>query len=387
MIELILGGARSGKSHYAQSIANDAYKASKNIIYVATAMSIDDEMAARIARHQADRPDEWALIESPLNLPKTIHAHSNRENNLLLIDCLTLWINNELYKNPDLIFTDICRDLEEALNLAKCDIILVSNEVGMGITPMGKETRKFVDWQGWLNQAVAKNADNVTFIAAGLPISLKKLVMTDLVHTIYLLRHGAVNGPPALYGSTDVPLSNMGWQQLDEQSRKIEGLTQIISSPLRRCHEFAKTPSQKRNINLTLEKDLRECHFGKWDGVPFDEVPYFDWPDLNVFWQSPATCQFEGAEMLADMQTRVVYTFGPFYCETTRHSKTPKSIIDTWRRHPFVGAHILASTIKNAALYQRLKIDYASLSKINCPTCQNAMPTVEYVAVPAKWGK
>lgn len=170
MIELVLGGARSGKSQYAQS---RALKLTGPVTYIATAQATDREMSDRIARHQADRPAEWTLVEQPLALHQAIRRYGTQCNTILLIDCLTLWLNNEIYNGVTTSFESLTNELTASLVDAKSDVILVSNEVGMGIVPIGEVTRQFVDWQGWLNQAVAKCADRVTFVAAGLPLHLK----------------------------------------------------------------------------------------------------------------------------------------------------------------------------------------------------------------------
>lgn len=171
MIHLILGGARSGKSNFALQQAS-ALSQSKHqeVTYVATATVTDEEMAARIVRHQAERPADWQLAEVPLDLTEFI---TQQQNTVLLIDCLTLWLNNQLYHYPQQDFSLLFNNLCDALKHSELDIILVANEVGLGIIPMGELSRQFVDQAGWLNQAVARCADKVTFVAAGLPLALK----------------------------------------------------------------------------------------------------------------------------------------------------------------------------------------------------------------------
>ena len=170
MIELVLGGARSGKSSFAQQRAKSS---GKSVSYIATATSFDNEMQARISRHQAERPAEWTLIEQPLDLPSIILSRGIDCECLLLVDCLTLWLSNEMFHRPKAPFEQLNANLCGALESVAADVVLVSNEVGMGIVPMGEISRQFVDWQGWMNQSVARVAENVTFVAAGLPISLK----------------------------------------------------------------------------------------------------------------------------------------------------------------------------------------------------------------------
>ena len=169
MIHFVLGGARSGKSTLAEQLAADS---GLRVRYVATATAGDGEMQDRIERHQAQRPAHWALVEEPLQLSKLIKAHSDAQE-LLLIDCLTLWLSNHLLHPNKLDLHKLREDLCETLEKSQCDIIIVSNEVGMGIVPMGAISREFADHAGWLNQAVARVADRVTFVAAGLPLTLK----------------------------------------------------------------------------------------------------------------------------------------------------------------------------------------------------------------------
>ena len=169
MIHLVLGGARSGKSTFAEQLAQES---GLTVRYVATATAGDDEMHQRIQQHRERRPDHWALQEVPLELCELIETHQNTDE-LLLIDCLTLWLTNQLLhpSNPDLQKKQ--DELCAALAHTRCSIVLVSNEVGMGIVPLGEISRRFVDQAGYLNQAVARVANRVTFIAAGLPLELK----------------------------------------------------------------------------------------------------------------------------------------------------------------------------------------------------------------------
>ncbi len=171
MIHLILGGARSGKSSFALSQVTQLSQANqKNVVFIATATASDGEMSERIIRHQAERPKHWTLIEEPLHLDQTINRC---ESSIVLIDCLTLWLNNQLFADPEQDFSVLFSQLQSALARSNCDLFLVSNEVGLGVIPMGEISRQFVDQAGWLNQALAKQADKVTFVAAGLPMQLK----------------------------------------------------------------------------------------------------------------------------------------------------------------------------------------------------------------------
>lgn len=174
MLHLVLGGARSGKSRFALDQAQQLSEQSNlPVTFVATATASDDEMTKRIAYHQAERPAHWRLSEVPLDLNLFLAETQAFPPQILLIDCLTLWLNNQLFESPEQNFHTLFSELLEALSNSPCEIILVANEVGLGVIPMGNITRQFVDQAGWLNQALAKHADKVTFVAAGLPLTLK----------------------------------------------------------------------------------------------------------------------------------------------------------------------------------------------------------------------
>lgn len=170
---LILGGARSGKSAYAEQLATDA---GLSVTYIATAQVYDAEFEKRIQHHQQRRPSDWQLIESPHYLAKTLMDAAG-DNRCLIVDCLTLWLAQWICKdcNPpqDSSWLQEREQLLDVLPTLPGTIILVSNEVGMGIVPLGEINRQFQDEQGHLNQAVAKLVTQVNFIAAGLPIKLK----------------------------------------------------------------------------------------------------------------------------------------------------------------------------------------------------------------------
>jgi adenosylcobinamide kinase/adenosylcobinamide-phosphate guanylyltransferase len=164
---LILGGARSGKSARAQHLAEAAMGAR---VYIATAQALDDEMSDRIARHQADRGNGWRTVETPLDLVGALESQI-AEGEVVLVDCLTLWLSNLMHEG---------RSIEaETDRLCACllslddDIVLVSNEVGLGLVPETPLGRQFRDAQGRLNQRVAAVCDTVEFVAAGLPLRLK----------------------------------------------------------------------------------------------------------------------------------------------------------------------------------------------------------------------
>ena len=173
MIHLILGGARSGKSSYAESLAISCESKLKSVTYIATATANDDEMKQRIEHHQNSRSDLWRLIEEPLLLSKFIEEN-NQQEDILLIDCMTLYVTNWLCKDEQLV--DWQQEKEHflsALSKSEATIFIVSNEVGSGIIPLGELTRSFVDEAGWLNQALGKLSNQSTLVVAGMPLVLK----------------------------------------------------------------------------------------------------------------------------------------------------------------------------------------------------------------------
>jgi adenosylcobinamide kinase/adenosylcobinamide-phosphate guanylyltransferase len=171
-IQFILGGARSGKSLLAEGLAQES---GLQVHYIATAENNDAEMDARITQHQYDRPTHWLLTEEPLDLAQAIEDAMNTDT-CVLVDCLTLWVSNWLCsKQSDqwqVQKQNLLGVLQKAAE-AKCQVILVSNEVGHGIVPLGELSRSFVDESGWLHQEVAKIAHRVEFVMAGLPLTLK----------------------------------------------------------------------------------------------------------------------------------------------------------------------------------------------------------------------
>jgi adenosylcobinamide kinase/adenosylcobinamide-phosphate guanylyltransferase len=179
---LILGGARSGKSLYAEK---QAVESGKEVIYIATGHAGDAEMAERIAHHRKQRPAHWITVEEPLALGHAL-AKWRAPNRVVLVDCLTLWLTNLLFSErtdyPDTgiielpaVFHQQRAALLQALAVPAetGDVLLVSNEVGLGIVPYGAISRCFTDEAGRLNQAVAALCERAVFIAAGLPLVLK----------------------------------------------------------------------------------------------------------------------------------------------------------------------------------------------------------------------
>ena len=168
MKELILGGASSGKSAFAQRRATAS---GLDVLYLATAQAGDAEMVTRIARHRAERPEHWGLIEEPLALAAALRTHA-APNRCLLVDCLTLWLSNLLAAGGDALAAET-QALFAALPTLPGHLLLVSNEVGQGIVPANRLARRFRDEAGRLHQTVAHGCDRVSFIMAGLPLTLK----------------------------------------------------------------------------------------------------------------------------------------------------------------------------------------------------------------------
>ena len=164
-VTLILGGARSGKSRFAESLAR-GFEGRKT--YIATAEPFDDEMRQRIAKHRDDRAgDGWETVEAPLDPGTAIR----QAEGLVLMDCVTVWLGNLVHHERDLRAE--VSGLSAALQEAQARIILVSNEVGLSIVPENAMARRFRDEQGFANQCLAEVADDVFFVAAGLPLKLK----------------------------------------------------------------------------------------------------------------------------------------------------------------------------------------------------------------------
>ena len=164
-LTLVLGGARSGKSRYAESLV---CALPPPWFYLATATAGDDEMAARIEAHRARRTAPWRTVEAPRDLAGALTACGKAP---ALVDCLTLWLSNLMLAEAD-IEAEINR-LDKALQAAAAPVVLVANEVGLGIVPDHPLGRRFRDWQGLLNQCVAARADRVALMVAGLPLVLK----------------------------------------------------------------------------------------------------------------------------------------------------------------------------------------------------------------------
>ncbi|MFK8328940.1 bifunctional adenosylcobinamide kinase/adenosylcobinamide-phosphate guanylyltransferase [Pseudomonas sp. BJa5] len=169
MLNLILGGARSGKSRLAEQLAE---RSGLPVTYIATSEPLDGEMNARVQLHRERRPASWGLIEEPLALADALRSNASA-GRCLLVDCLTLWLTNLLMlDDPERLAAERTA-LLDCLATLPGEIILVSNETGLGVVPMGELTRRYVDEAGWLHQAIAERCQRVVLTVAGLPLTLK----------------------------------------------------------------------------------------------------------------------------------------------------------------------------------------------------------------------
>jgi adenosylcobinamide kinase/adenosylcobinamide-phosphate guanylyltransferase len=169
-IYFITGGARSGKSAFAEKLAKDL---GGKRAYIATAQALDPEMAARIEKHRRDRGDAWDTYEEPLAVAELLGKLSSRYQ-VVLLDCLTLWLSNIMaHTEGDGAVTTRSLELAAAISDFNGSCIIVSNEVGLGIVPDNPLARKFRDFAGMLNQKIAQAADEVYFTASGIPVKIK----------------------------------------------------------------------------------------------------------------------------------------------------------------------------------------------------------------------
>ncbi|MEZ0344930.1 MAG: bifunctional adenosylcobinamide kinase/adenosylcobinamide-phosphate guanylyltransferase [Caldimicrobium sp.] len=180
MITFVLGGAKSGKTGFALKYAKEL-KGFKNYYYLATAQALDEEMKEKIEKHQKERPSFWKLIEEPLNISYHLEKLSDSFS-VILLDCVTLWVSNILHYNKDLDKETerFLKALKNYRNHERSWLIIISNEIGLGIVPENKLARKYRDLVGSLNQKISALSEEVYFIVAGLPISLKKATSLDL---------------------------------------------------------------------------------------------------------------------------------------------------------------------------------------------------------------
>lgn len=199
---------------------------------------------------------------------------------------------------------------------------------------------------------------------------------------ITLVRHGKVNGKPALYGHTDIELSEQGQQDLLRtltQLHEHEPATQIISSPLIRCAALSTAFAQEQQIPLRIEPALKEMNFGIWDGIAFDELVN-DWQALENFWQAPHSAHAPGGETLADFAARVINAWETLLQQTSTghhlivcHGGVIRIII----------AHLLDIDWRNPRLFRQLQVDYASHTRVEIDSHPDATPTIKWIAAPS----
>lgn len=176
-ITLILGGARSGKSSYAQSLAEET---GKSVTFLATAQALDEEMSARIQRHRAERPGDWETLEIPFDIASHVQQIKSE---VIILDCVTLLASNLLMKfvkddlvDEALFKIAVQKEVEElivSIHRQKQDWLIISNEVGLGLVPPYQMGRVYRDWLGWANQRLARDADKVILMVAGIPMVVK----------------------------------------------------------------------------------------------------------------------------------------------------------------------------------------------------------------------
>lgn len=178
----VIGGARSGKSRYAEQRAADLSKQLEcTVTYVATAQITDDEMWHRIERHRQGRPQTWQTVEIPMDVASYLRQHAENDvshtHEIVLVDCLSLLLNNWMFHEQcsEQRFFERLNDLVDAISHSEKSLIVVSNEVGAGIVPGDSLSRSYRDWLGLMNQAIAAVSDSVILVVAGIPVDLRRL--------------------------------------------------------------------------------------------------------------------------------------------------------------------------------------------------------------------
>lgn len=314
MKTLILGGVRSGKSRLAGRLA---VASGREVVYVATAVAGDGEMARRVEAHRKSRPQDWLVVEEPLALGRVL-GESAAAGRCLLVDCLTLWLTNLLcHADPERLAAERAAFLEVLPTLAG-DLVLVSNETNMGVMPLGELSRRYCDEAGMLHQALAAHCDRVMLTVAGLPQVLKGPVSDrDLERgaggrfggpmasdrLVDLLRHGAVVGGGRFRGVRDDPLSASGWAQIHSATEGLKGWDALFSSPARRCAEPARELAARHGLSLELMPELAERRFGDWENRSANELPI---AELKRFWDDPVGFTPPGAEPFQALRERVL---------------------------------------------------------------------------------
>jgi alpha-ribazole phosphatase len=192
-----------------------------------------------------------------------------------------------------------------------------------------------------------------------------------------IVRHGQIDGPPALYGRTDVALSRGGWEQMYRQTGRLEDLDNIISSPLRRCRDFAKEFASEHRLTLQIE-----CDFGEWDGIKFDDHSQ-QWPLMTSFWQDPDHNTPPQGESLETFHNRVVTSWQSL-CK--QHHGQNNLLICHGGVIRQILAHVLPTDWRSGEWYSQLQIGYASLTRIVIPAYPDAKPSVAFIGLPADFG-
>jgi alpha-ribazole phosphatase len=200
---------------------------------------------------------------------------------------------------------------------------------------------------------------------------------------IDLIRHGEIDGPPALYGRTDVPLSRAGWEQMLQQTSRLQNLDNIISSPLRRCRDFAIELASDLRLKLQIESGIQECDFGEWDGIEFDDHSQ-QWPLMTSFWQDPNHNTPPQGESLDMFHNRVVTSWQSL-CE--QHIGQNNLLVCHGGVIRQILAHILPADWHSGEWYSQLQIGHASLTRIVIPTYPEAKPSVAFIGLPADFGR
>lgn len=194
-----------------------------------------------------------------------------------------------------------------------------------------------------------------------------------------LIRHGQIDGPAALYGRTDVALSRAGWQQMYQQTGRLQNLDAIISSPLRRCQDFAKDLAVDHELALQVEPGIQECDFGEWDGIKFDDHSQ-QWPLMTSFWQDPDHNTPPKGESLEAFHNRVVTSWQSL-CQ--QHKGKNNLLVCHGGVIRQILAHILPTDWRSGEWYSQLHIGYASLTRITIAAYPDAKPSVAFIGLPA----
>jgi alpha-ribazole phosphatase len=198
-----------------------------------------------------------------------------------------------------------------------------------------------------------------------------------------LLRHGQIDGPPALYGRKDVALSSDGWEQMYQQTSRLHNLDNIISSPLRRCHDFAKEFAAEHQLALQIESGIQECDFGEWDGIKFDDHSQ-QWPLMTSFWQDPDHNTPPQGESLETFHNRVISSWQSLCIQ---HNGQNNLLVCHGGVIRQILAHILPTDWRSGEWYSQLQIGYASLTRIIIPAYPEAKPSVAFIGLPADFGR